>query len=106
MDHLLSVGMGEFLEVGTFWLREPVAEPEDLGCGVGFLLYGLACGLELLPHGDDHERQEYGVDHAQGGVDKACHVVVLLSGGGGYEALHQLEPGERNEANPPTTRTP
>jgi hypothetical protein len=31
MDHLLSVGMGEFLEVRTFWLMEPVAEPEDLG---------------------------------------------------------------------------
>src|SRR5215211_184255 len=98
--HLLGVGMGEFLEVRTFWLRKPMGQPEDLGRGVGLLLDRLAGRLEFLPHGDDHERQQHSVDHAQGRVDEACNVVVGLARGGGYEALHQLQPGEREEASP------
>jgi hypothetical protein len=40
----------------------------------------------LLPHGDDHEGQE--------------HVVVRPARVGRHEALHQLQPGEREEADP------
>src|SRR5215216_1797686 len=100
MNHLFGVGTGEFLEVGSFWCRKPIAQPVDLSQGVGFLLDRFACGLIFLPHRDDHERQEHGVDHAQGRVDEASDVVVGLSRGGGYEALHQLQPGEREEAGP------
>jgi hypothetical protein len=88
------------LDVRTFWLREPMAQPEDLGHGVSLLLDRLAGRVVFPPHGNDHERQQNGVDHAQGRVDEACHVVVSLAQGGGYEALHQLEPGERHEASP------
>jgi hypothetical protein len=54
----------------------------------------------LLPHSDDHEGQEHGVDHAQSSVDEACHVVVRPARVGRHEALHQLQPGEREEADP------
>jgi hypothetical protein len=77
-----------------------MGQPGDLGRGVGLLLDRLACRLEFLPHGDHHERQKHGVDHAQGRVDEASYVVVGLSRGGGNEALHQLQPGERDEARP------
>ena len=100
VDHLPGVGSGEFLDVGTFGLREPMGQPEDLGQGVGLLLNRLACGLVFLPHGDNYEREQHGVDHAQGRVDEACNVVVGLARGGGYEALHQLEPTKREEASP------
>ena len=55
--------------------------------------------MVLLPNGDDHERQKHGVDHAQGRVDEACHVVVSLARGDGHEAIYQLEAHERDEAN-------
>ena len=100
VDNLLGVGLGEFLDVGTFGLGKPIAQPEDLGRGVGFLLDRLACRPVFLPYGDNHERQQHGVDHAQCCVDEACNVVVGLARGGGNEALHQLQPGERNEASP------
>jgi hypothetical protein len=54
----------------------------------------------LLPHGDDHERQQNGVDHAQRCVDEVSDVVVGLTRGSGYEALHHLKAGERDEASP------
>ena len=76
MDDLLGVGSAQFLDVATFWLRKPIGQPVDLGCGVGFLLDRLACCLILLPHGDNHERQQHGVDHAKGCVDEASDVVV------------------------------
>src|SRR5215208_3646394 len=98
--HLLGVGTGEFLDVGSFWLREPIAQPEDLGQGVCLLLDRLAGRVVFLPHGDDHERKQHGVDHAQGRVDEACNVVVSLARGGRYKALHHLKPGEREEASP------
>ena len=41
MDDLLGVGADELLEVGTFGLGEAMGQPEDLGRGVGFLLYDL-----------------------------------------------------------------
>src|SRR5215208_4472123 len=100
VDHLLGVGSGEFLDVRTFWLREAIAQPEDLGQGVGLLLDRYTGRIVFLPHGDNYERNEHGVDHAQGRVDEACNVVVSLARGGGYEALHHLETGEREEASP------
>jgi hypothetical protein len=101
VDHLLSVGSGEFLEVSTLGLRKPMGQPVDLRNGVGFLLDRLACGLVFLPHGDNHERQKHGVDHAQGCVDEASDVIVALARVSGNEALYQLEPSERGEANRP-----
>ena len=89
------------MDVRTFWLRKPMSQPEDLGHSVGLLLDRLAGRVVFLPHGDDYERNEHGVDHAKGCVDEACNVVVGLARGGGYEALHQLQPGERGEANCP-----
>ena len=100
VDHLLGVGSGEFLDMGTFWLRETMAQPEDLGYGVGLLLDRYAGRVVFLPNGDNYERNEHGVDHAKGRVDEACNVVVSLARGGGYEALHHLETGERDEASP------
>jgi hypothetical protein len=100
VDHLVGVGSGEFLDVRTFWLRKPVGQPEDLGYRVGLLLDRYAGRVVFLPHGDNYERNEHGVDHAKGRVDKACNVVVGLARGGGYEALHHLETGERDEASP------
>ena len=106
MDHLLGVGSGELLDVGALGFWQLVAKQEDFGRRVGLLLDRLACGLVFLPHADDHERKKHGVDHAQGGVDEAGHVVVALARDGWHEALDQLEPGERDQAHPPTTRTP
>jgi hypothetical protein len=100
MDDLLGVGISEFLDVRTFWLREAIAQPEDLGQGVGLLLDRLAGRVVFLPNGDNYERNEHGVDHTKGRVDEACNVVVSLARGGGYEALHHLETGEREEASP------
>ena len=99
VDHLLGVGSAKFLDVENLGLGEPMGQPGDLGGGVGLLLDRRVGGLVLLPNGDDHERQEHGVDHAQGGVDEAGHVVVLLARGGWHEAMYQLEPYERGEAN-------
>jgi hypothetical protein len=87
------------LDVRTFWLGEPMGQPGDLGRGVGFLLDRVVGRIEFLPHGDDNEGEQHGVDHAQGGVDEACYVVVGLSRGGGNESLHQLQPRDRGEAN-------
>jgi hypothetical protein len=100
VDHFVSVGSGEFLEVGAFWLREPIAQPEDLRHGVCLLLDCLIGCLELLPHGDDHERQKHSVDHSQGRLDEASDVVVLLARLSWHEAVHQLQPAKREEANP------
>jgi hypothetical protein len=88
------------LDVRTFWLREPMGQPEDLGQGVCLLLDRYTGCIVFLPHGDNHERDQHGVDHAQRRVDEACDVVVSLARGGGYEALHHLETGERDEASP------
>src|SRR5829696_6789735 len=100
MAHLLGVGTSEFLDVRPFWLREPIAQPEDLGHGVCLLLDRFVGCVVFLPNGDDHERQQHGVDHTQGRVDETCNVVVGLARGSGYEALHHLKPGEREEASP------
>jgi hypothetical protein len=75
-----------------------MGQPEDLGYGIGFLLDRFAGCPVFLPHGDNHERQQNGVDHAQRRVDEACNVVVGLARGSGNEALHQLQPGECYEA--------
>ena len=88
------------MDARTFWLGEAIAQPGDLGQGVGLLLDRFAGRVVFLPHGDNHERNEHGVDHAQGRVDEACNVVVSLARGGGNEALHHLETGERDEASP------
>jgi hypothetical protein len=77
-----------------------MGQPEDLGHRVGLLLDRRVGGLVLLLHGDDHERQKHGVDHAQGGVDEAGNVVVALARDGWHEALDQLEPYEGGEADP------
>ena len=82
-------------------LRKPVGQPEDVGRRVGLLLDGFSGRPVLLPHGDDHERQQYGVDHAEGRVDEAGHVVVLPARVGGHQALDQLEAGECEQANSP-----
>src|SRR3712207_589712 len=100
VDHLFGVGSDEVLDVGAPRLRKPVGKPEDFGCRVGLLLNRYTGRLVLLPHGDNYERNEHGVDHAQGRVDEASDVVVSLAGGGGHEALHHLETGEREEASP------
>jgi hypothetical protein len=100
VDHLLGVGSGEFLDERTFWLREAIAQPEDLRYRVGLLLDRYTGRIVFLPHGDNYERNEHGIDHAKGRVDEAGNVIVSLARGGGYEALHQLEPGERHEASP------
>src|SRR5215203_649087 len=57
VDHLLGVRSAEFLDVGAFWLREPIAQPEDLRHGVCLLLYGLVGRLKSLKNGDDHESE-------------------------------------------------
>ena len=101
MDHLFGVGSDELLDVGAPVLRKLVGQPEDVGRRVGLLLDRLAGQPVLLPHGDHHERQQHGVDHAQRRVDEACNVVVLLARAGGHQALHQLEAHEREEADPP-----
>jgi hypothetical protein len=101
MDHLLSVGVGELLDVRTFWLRELMGQPEDLGQGVCLLLDRFAGCVVFSPHGDYHERQQHSVDHAQGRLDETGHVVVGLARFSGNEALHQLEAGQRDEANRP-----
>jgi hypothetical protein len=100
VDHLVGIRSGEFLDVRTFWLREAMGQPEDLGYRVGLLLDRYAGRVVFLPHGNDHERNEHSVDHAKGRVDETCNVVVGLARGGGHEALHQLQPGEREEASP------
>ena len=100
VDHILGIRSGEFLDVRTFWLGKPIAQPVDLRQGVGFLLDRYTGRIVLLPHGDNYERNEHGVDHAKGRVDEASDVVVSLALGGGNEALHHLETGERHEASP------
>ena len=106
MDHLLGVGTGEFLEVGAFRLGEPMGQPEDLGQGVGFLLYGLAGRLVFLPHRDDHEGEQNGVDHAQGGVDESGDVVVGSSGVDGHGRCTNSSPASAARQTVPTTSTP
>jgi hypothetical protein len=44
--------------------------------------------------------KKHGVDHAKGGVDETGHIVVPLARLGGHQPMHQLEPYEREEANP------
>jgi hypothetical protein len=88
MNHLLGVGVGELLDVGALGFGQLIAKPEDLGHRVCLLLYGLACGLVFLPHGDDHESKQHGVDHAQSRVDEARNVVVFLAPLSWHEALH------------------
>jgi hypothetical protein len=100
VDHFVSVGSGEFLEVGAFWIRELIAQPEDLRHGVYLLLDCLIDCLELLPHSDDHELEQHGVDHTQGRLDEASDVVVLLARLSWHEAVHQRQPAKREEANP------
>jgi hypothetical protein len=77
-----------------------MAQPGDLGYRVGLLLDRYTGRVVFLPNGDNYERNEHGVDHAKGRVDEASHVVVSLARGDGNEALHQLQPGERDEASP------
>ena len=88
------------MDVRTFWLREAMGQSGDLGQGVGLLLDRYTGRIVFLPNGDNYERNEHGVDHAQRRVDEACNVVVSLARGGGYEALHHLQPGECDEASP------
>jgi hypothetical protein len=49
VNYLLGVGSAQFLDVRTFWFREPIAQPGDLGQGVGFLLDCYV--LNALKHG-------------------------------------------------------
>jgi hypothetical protein len=100
VDHLVGIRSGESLDVRTFGLREAMGQPEDLGHGVGLLLDRYTGRVVFLPHGDNYERNEHSVDHAKGRVDEAGHVIVSLAQGGGNEALHHLETGERDEASP------
>src|SRR5215212_1473567 len=100
VDHLLGVRPAEFLDVGTFWLRETIAQPEDLRHGVCLLLYGFVGRLKCLKNGDDHEGEQHGVDHTQGRIDEACHVVVLLAPLSWHQALDHLEPAKGEEAYP------
>ena len=100
MDHLLGVGSDELLEVGAPLLRKLVGQPVDVGCRVGLPLDRLAGQLVLFPHGDHHERDKHGVDHAECRVDEACNVVVSLARAGGHQAMHQLKACEREEADP------
>src|SRR5829696_8144206 len=100
VDDFVGVGTGEFLDVGAFWLREPIAQPEDLSHGVCLLLYRVIGRLEALPNSDNHQRNQNGVDHTQRRVDEACHVVVLLARLSWHEALHQEEPAKGEEAYP------
>ena len=56
--------------------------------------------LEYVEHtglrgGGDNEGEQHGVDHTKRRVDEACNVVVGLARGGGNEALHQLQSGDR-----------
>ena len=88
LDHLFGVGSDELLDVGAPRLWKLVGQPEDVGRRVGLLLDGFSGGPILFPHGDNHERQQNGIDHAQRRVDEAGHVVVLPSRGGWHEALH------------------
>src|SRR5215203_4746596 len=98
VDHLFGISFGELLDVGALWFGQLIAQPEDLGSRVGLLFHRLARGLVLFPHGDHHEREEHSVDHAQGRIDEACNVVVLLARSGWHEAMHQFEPHERDQA--------
>src|SRR5215211_658634 len=100
VDHLLGVRPAQFLDVSAFWLRESIAQPEDLSHGVCLLLYGFVGRLKFLKNGDDHEGEQHGVDHAQRRVDEACHVVVLLARLSWHEALHHLESAKGEEAYP------
>jgi hypothetical protein len=54
IDHLLGLGSGEFLEVGTFWFGESMGQPEDLGHRIGLLL-DRATSLLVFPHTDRFE---------------------------------------------------
>ena len=53
--------------------------------------------LVVLPHGDDHEREQHGVGDAQDREDEACDVVLPLSAFGWHQALHQYQPRDRPE---------
>ena len=55
-----------------------MGQPEDLGYRIGLLLNRFIGCLVFLPHGDNHEGKQHGVDHTQSYVDEACHVVVKL----------------------------
>ncbi len=67
-------------------------EPESLG--FGRRLFGR---LPILPHGDDHEPQEYGAHHPKDRVDKAGDVIVLLTSGGRCQALYQDQTTDRDQ---------
>jgi hypothetical protein len=86
--------------ISTSVFEHKDAEEESTFLAGAFVAEHLASLLPNRPQISDHERQEHGVDHAQGRVDEPCHVVVLLARDGGHQTMHQLETGEREEAYP------
>src|SRR3712207_5275041 len=77
-----------------------MSKPEDVGQLTSFPFRRVPGRSEILPHGDNHERQQYGVDDAQDSVDETGHVVVLPAQLRGHEALHHRQPNYRGEACP------
>ena len=76
---------------------EAVGEPEDLGQLVGLATHGRLGRLVLFPHGDDHEREQHGVDDADDRVDEPGHVVMLSATGRRHGALHRPQADDRDE---------
>jgi len=84
------------LKLVALSLREAMGKLSDLGYRVCLALYRFASLLILLPYSDDQECQQHGVHHSYDGVEKASDVVVLLALFGRNQALHQLQPSDRD----------
>src|SRR5918998_3446974 len=61
-------------------------KPGDLGHRVCLALYRFSSPLILLPHGDDHERQQTRHTRHYDSVEEASDVIVLLALFGGHQA--------------------
>src|SRR6266478_7775495 len=75
---VVRIFQGQALDGGAFRHRQAARYPVDVGELVGLAVGRVARGVEVFPHDDDHERQEHGVQHADGRENEPRYVVVLL----------------------------